>query len=407
MRGMELILGLNRALSFVGLGSAKLEETRRKLKDLKAQMDQLTTYPDKFNRYFAREGWLAHESLDFEVLKAAVDQYENGGPEAGTKVLMEYFSSETLAGRLFFLNRAEELRTRRRLIELAFEDYQAGRYHAVIPVLLMMIDGAVNDAVGKGFHAGNIELDVWDSLTTADGSIEIIKKIFQRSRQKTRAEAITLPYRNGILHGMDLGYDNEVVAAKCWCFLFVVADWIRGKKSEETRQAKFDEEGRVPALRELAQKVSATDRIKAAIDAWKPRKIEADYLEGLNRGVVPEEGTPEAMAIEFLRLWAQRNFGGMSKLYWANENAGTGAHAGELRSMLGSWEFQDYKIDTISDDAPAISMVEFTLNPGAETSAKGTIRLTYETPEGDVHVRGLPGAAWRLIWVQVSSTASG
>lgn len=216
MRGLKLILGINRALRLVGLGSRRLEETRQQLKELKAQMDEMAGYPDRFNRYFAEDGWLAHGSLDFEVLKTAVDKYETAGPEAGTAVLIDYFSPENLKGRLFFLNLAEELRVRRRLVELAFDDYCAGRHHAVVPVLLAMIDGAVNDAVGIGFHADGIELDVWDSMTTADGSINVIKGIFQRSRRKTRTETITVPYRNGILHGMDLGYDNEVVAAKCW-----------------------------------------------------------------------------------------------------------------------------------------------------------------------------------------------
>ena len=32
----------------------------------------------------------------------------------------------------------------------------------------------------------------------------------------TRAEEIQIPYRHGIVHGMDLGYNNKYVAAKCW-----------------------------------------------------------------------------------------------------------------------------------------------------------------------------------------------
>jgi hypothetical protein len=402
IQGFDLILGINGALRLVGLGSEKLAETRQQLKELKAQMEQMADYPDRFNRYFAEDGWLAHGSLDFDVLKDAVDQYESGGLDAGTAVLMRYFSPENLDGRLFFLNWAEELRVRRRLVELAFEDYRAGRYHAVVPVLLMMIDGAVNDAVGKGFHAGGIELDAWDSMTTADGSIDIIKSIFHRSRRKTRTEEISLPYRNGILHGMDLGYDNEVVAAKCWCFLFVVADWIVAKKSEDARQARFEEEGRTPSWGELAQQLAANQRMKGELESWRPRDIDAEYLSGLSGGCAPDQDTPEATAVQFLELWARRNFAGMSKLYWASDNPGSGGHVGEVRDLLGDRIFQTYRIDAIADEGASMSMVDVTLNPDGEEPATCTIRLIYETPDGEVTVRGSPEGSWRLMWAQVN-----
>lgn len=407
MQGLDLILGINGALRLIGLGSAKLDETRKQVCELKSQMDQLADYPDRFNRYFAEDGWLAHGSLNFEVLKAAVDQYESAGPEAGTAVLLDYFAPKNLDGRLFFLNWAEEFRIRRRLIELAFEDYRARRYHAVVPVLLMMIDGAVNDAVGKGFHADGFELDVWDSMITADGSIEIIKTIFQRSRRKTRTETITLPYRNGILHGMDLGYDNEVVAAKCWCLLFVVTDWIVAKKSEDQRRAKFEKEGHIPSWTELAQQLAANERARAALEAWCPRVIDADYLSDLNRGILPGKDTPEATAVQFLDVWVGRNFGRMSKLYWTAANPGSGKHAGELRESLGGWAFQTYKIEAITDEAPAISVVEAILNPDTEAPFACMIRLVYETPQGDVSTRGLPGATWRVVWARADAKVAG
>ena len=406
MRGSDLILGINRALRLVGLGSEKLAETRQQLTELKAQMEQMADYPDRFNKYFAEDGWLAHGSLDFGVLKDAVDQYEAVGPDAGTAILMRHFSPENLDGRLFFLNWAEELRVRSRLIHLAFDDYQAGRHHAVIPVLLMMIDGAVNDAVGKGFHANGIELDAWDSMTTADDSIDVIKAIFQRSRRKTRTEEISLPFRNGILHGMDLGYDNEVVAAKCWCFLFVVADWIVAKKSEDVRHAKFEEETRTPTWSELAQQIAANERAKAALDAWSPRNLDPGYLSGLNDGRAPDEGSPEATAIEFLELWSRRNFGGMSDLYWASDNPGSGAHAGEVRELLGDQTFAVYRIDVITDEGAGIAMVDATLDPDGEEPTPCTIRLIYETPDGQVAVRGLAGGSWRLVWAQIDYTRS-
>jgi hypothetical protein len=405
MRNMQIMLGINGALRIVGLGSAKLEEAHQQLKDLQAQLDQMADYPDRFNKHFAEDGWLAHGSLDFNVLKKAVSQYELSGPDAGTSVLMDYFSPENLEGRLFFLNWADELRARRRLVELAFEDYRAGRYHAVVPVLLMMIDGALNDAIGKGLHTEGIELDVWDSITTADGSIDIIKSIFQRGRRKTRTEPITVPYRNGILHGMDLGYDNEVVAAKCWCFLFVIADWIVAKKTEAARQAKFEEEGRVPSWREIAEQLADNERAKQELDSWRPRELGSEFLRDLNEKRHPEVSTPEATAFEFLELWSHCNYGGMSKLYWGADRPGP--RAGEVREILGDWVFGGYRIDSVLDEAPAISVVTATLEPTSAEPLCCTIRLLYGTPEGDARVRGVPGGVWRLVWAHIDAVGSG
>lgn len=38
-------------------------------------------------------------------------------------------------------------------------------------------------------------------------------------------QQIDMPYRHGIMHGMDLGYDNKIVAAKTWATLFSLRDW--------------------------------------------------------------------------------------------------------------------------------------------------------------------------------------
>ena len=150
--------------------------------------------------------------------------------------MLDHYGPDQVAQRIFFLDHVEQLHVRRKLIDYALEDDRAGRYYSAVPLLLMVIDGAMNDATGKGFHASDITLDVWDSLMVADGAIYKIKEIFQKGRKKTRTERIDVPYRNGILHGMDLGYDNSTVTAKCWCFLFIVRDWLVSKKSEAERK---------------------------------------------------------------------------------------------------------------------------------------------------------------------------
>lgn len=403
MLGMQRLTDVARLVPIPGIDSEQVVSTRRRLDELQNQIDQMTSYFNRFNDHLAQEGWLAHASLKFEVLKSAVDAFEAEGAAAAHAVMMDYYSPESLKDRLFFLNWSEELRVRRRLVNLAFDDYCAGRYHAVVPVLLMMMDGAVNDAVGKGFHAATIDLDCWDSITAADGAIENVKRIFQRSRKKTRTEEIDAPYRHGILHGVDLGYDTAVVAAKCWCFMFVVSDWIVAKTSEEERRTKFDDEGRTPSWRELGEKLANNKRVKQQLEAWRPRDIDTSYLESLGEGEAPESTEPEVVAIELLRLWSRGNFGGMSKLHWRVAHPGTGQHAGDLRSLMGEVCFDAFRITSIVDEAAAITQVTAVLSSEGRDLGTCTIRLTYETEAGEVAVRGLPGAAWKVVWARLDS----
>lgn len=386
----------------VGLGSKRLADLERELETIRAQMHDLADYPERFNRYFSKVGWLVHGHLDFTTMKRAVEEYEANGLSAATGVLLQYFEPESLRDRLFFLNGVEELRIRRRFIDLAFEDYQSKRYHAVVPLLLMLIDGAVNEAVGKGFHAEALNLDVWDSLTAADGAINDIKSIFQQSRRKTRTDAIQLPYRNGILHGMDLGYDNEIVAAKCWCFLFVVADWIADKKTEAARRDKFAKETRVPTLRELATQLAENERMKKATEGWSARHITQKQLDALNCKQSPDPGTPEEIVIRFLDYWVARNYGGMARLYWAAVNPESGRYAGEVRASLGDIVVDSYVLDEIRDDAAAITEVKVTLSQANRKSSCYYFRMIYESKTGKALPRDLPGGAWRVVGVRPS-----
>jgi hypothetical protein len=405
-RGLGQLLRVNSFLMRVGLGSKKLAGLKREVEEVRARMHELADYNERFNRCFSKEGWLAFGSFSFEVLKQAVDECEAGRLGDATERLMRHFGPESVGDQLSRLNGVGELRVRRRLIDLAFTDYEAGRYHAVIPVLLMVIDGAVNDAVGVGFHADGVDLSAWDSLTAADGAIYDIKSIFQRGRRTTRTEAISVPYRNGILHGMDLGYDNETVAAKCWCFLFVVADWIKDKKSEAVRQERFAEETRIPSLRELFGQISDNERMKQANEEWSPRRFLPEDVRAMGHERPADPGTPEEVVLRFLDLWAQRNYGGMAKLYWAHARPESPRLAGDVRALLGDVSIEAYRLERIDDEGSGVSQVTALVNPESDRPRRYVARMIFESDSGEVLPRSLPGGTWRVVWVQESESQS-
>lgn len=399
-RGLSPFLRVNSMLCRIGLGSQKLTEAQRQLAEVRAGMRELADYNDRFNRHFSKDCWLAYGSIDFTVVKFAVDEYEAGRSDAANAALMQYFGPGSVGDRLHLLNGVEGFRVRRRLIDLALVDYQAGRYHAVVPVLLMLMDGAANDVGGKGLHAEEFDSEVWDSLTAAGGALDKVKAVFQQGRRKTRVEPILVPYRNGILHGMDLGYDNETVAAKCWCLLFVVADWIADKKSETRRQERFAEEARVPSLRELTAQIAENQRMKEANEAWSARQFRPDQVRGLGREERADPGTPEETVLRFLDLWAACNYGRMARLYWTHAEPESKGHAGHVRALLSGVSVGSYRLDQIDDEGPGVSQVIAVINPESNHPCRYLVRMICETDSGDVLPRGLPGGAWRVVWIQ-------
>src|SRR3970040_376253 len=123
--------------------------------------------------------------------------------------------------------RTEAFEPRRELTKLALDDYRVGRYHASIPVLLAQIDGLVSELHERqrGFFAEDADMQAWDSLAAHSKGLNQLSAIFRKGRRKTSTERIDIPYRHGILHGRDLGYANQIVAAKTWAALFAVREW--------------------------------------------------------------------------------------------------------------------------------------------------------------------------------------
>ncbi len=393
MDGLGVLLRINKLLRCFGLGSKEIAGLESRFMEIQGQLREYTEYPDRFNKIFAADGWLAHDSLNFDVLKQAVDTYFSHGKEQAAQILLTYYGPEQVADRAFLFNHATELSVRRRFIDFALTENAAGRHYSAVPLLLMVIDGAVNDAFGKGFHTSGLSLDVWDSLMAADGAIYNIKEIFQRGRKKTRIESIEMPFRNGILHGMDLGYDNPIVTAKCWCFLFVVRDWILAKKSESTRREAYQRKIHVPNLRELATQFSSTNRLRAASDAWEPRQIDAAYLNSLIDSGAAEEGTPEVVVLHCLAFWKRRNYAGMAQLFLSRVLGSARA----IREQFGDTNVESYSLRRIVDAAPVIAEVDAETNSGA---AIWTFRLIREDKNGNPVPANLAGGHWQIVWIR-------
>jgi hypothetical protein len=57
-------------------------------------------------------------------------------------------------------------------------------------------------------------------------------RTFTKSFKARIDEPVYDPYRNGIVHGNIINFDNRIVAAKAWNRLFVVADWADARRKQ-------------------------------------------------------------------------------------------------------------------------------------------------------------------------------
>ena len=128
------------------------------------------------------------------------------------------------------------------------------RYLATAPLLLIVADGVGEDVFQKSIFSEGVNLEELHSLAGHPDALPKLVYQMCRTRRKTTEEYVSFPYRNGILHGRDLGYGNRLITAKCWSFLSNIADVIRA------REAKMDD-------------VEMRDAAVQAAESWGGREV--------------------------------------------------------------------------------------------------------------------------------------
>jgi hypothetical protein len=202
---------------------------------------------------------------------------------------------------------------------------------------------------------------------------------------------------------MDLGYDNPIVTAKSWCFLFAVRDWLVSKKTEAERKRTLEEEKRVPTWGEVIAQVQRVNKLKRAIEDWCPRVITPQYIEELNQTMGADEALPEAIVLRFLALWKKRNYGQMAQLFWRRLVDSTKKYAGEVREQYGVTCVERYEILRIDDKAGAIAEIDVRITEPRGRIGTWTFRLVREDERGDMVLANLEGGTWQIMWLHKAS----
>jgi hypothetical protein len=390
---------LGPVLGLFGVDTNQMQEALAQADELERMADELATIPDRFNDLFAGRGWIIYDFMNVEVAKAAITKAESGDIDGAEADLVDYYSPETVEWKLLTMLGIKAFRPRMPIAEKALDDYREGRYHACVPVVLTLMDGLVNELHEKrrGFFAEEVDLQAWDSIAAHSKGLNALTRIFQTGRYKTTAEPITLPYRNGILHGMDLGYDNKMVAAKTWAALFATRDW-----AVRVEQGTLKEQPEKPKKTwgELFQQIRETAEDRSRLEAWKPREIRlGEDVPVSGEAGDFKEGTPEHALAEFLNYWRARNYGYMTRRLPVREREPMNKAAARVRENFSAKKLQGFELQSIGENAAALTLIEVKLRyeeDGKPVERALTFRLINESADGSACVSGKPGSGWSV-----------
>jgi len=299
------------ALKLLGLLLPKAQ--RKQLKDLESEHRRIIRIVDTFYGLLGERNWVFTGDFNLPAIEHVVSAEEASIAEA--RIIEYYKSADRIAFPLRRLQRFAAMRPRIPLLKKALVDYEAGRYYSTVLVLLSVMDGFVNDldtASRQGLHARPVEdMVAWDSVIGHHLGLSHAHQSFVRSFYKTDTTEVAELFRNGIVHGTLVNFDNEVVATKAWNRLFAVADWADARE----RQVKPAEP--TPTLRESLTRWKAVQDQKAKLEEWRPHQ----HVPGASADSTSEVASTCA---DFLLRWQKKQ--------WAP----AGAHFMELGSSRSS-----------------------------------------------------------------------
>ena len=337
------------------------KKKRQQIKELETSLANMIYLIESFNKYFSDAGWCAYDSMNMPLMENAVKAYEAGGIDAGEQVLIQYYQTDVKDIMHWLKNKAKPFRERYELIKCAFDDHFAERYHASVPLFLIIIDGAVNDYTkSKGFFAEGTDVSAWDCLVGCGDGLTKIKDIFKKGRNKTNHDEIRLPYRNGILHGRDLNYANKYVSCKCISLMFALADWMNMKDSENTRKQKFEKECNPPPISESLKKIKQNAIDRQEIQKWVKRDIKIGETISATPTIEECKDFPYLLPlISAFNAWSTRNYGSLSvwfKNVFSYESSDK-KRAGECRKLFDHKNLISYELEEIEERALALTKI--------------------------------------------------
>jgi len=386
-------------IPFIYKLSPKIKSFKEQFIEIQNQ-SSILTLPDQFNGLFSKEGWICYGALNKSILKESVKLGLENRIEEARMLLIDSINEESINQILLKCQLRKHFESRVTLLELLKLDYQAGRYHACIPLLLALIDGLANDiSAHVGFFAGKTDLELFDSITAHETGLPFLKTIMNSSRTTTTTKEISIPYRNGILHGRDLNFANKEVASKCWWVLASLIEWSDEKQLN--KQAKEP-----MSFQENFKKYQRTQDLSKRIDSWqkRPNKSESYWMENTLETI--ETDSPEYFLLVFLEAWKAKQWGKMTPLLLHNISKHVGKATKEVVNDYKEIELRSYQIKYLEDQTASntriLTLLEFMKN-GMLSSIDLDISLLFaDSANGLPELRGEANGQWYVLQLSLS-----
>lgn len=279
----EMIAQVNVVLQFMD------KQNQKELLQIKANAEKILRV---FNAIHFCNHILDARGLHFigdepiDVVFEVEDKIRKGLIDEAEDTFVSYYRTD-FEVRYIRLVRLPNYELRKDIIEKAHAHFLQGDYISCVPLVLMMADGAANDVLPKGIFAEGTDMEIWNCVGTEYGIVDYLKS-FTQSRKMTRGDEITIPYRNGILHGRDTGYGTEKVALKAWALLFNICDLIINKKNSVHEKKKYDEqqekkqEDRARFAKDPLGEFLRLVRKLQQLSTWVPIKKPEEWLDEMS-----------------------------------------------------------------------------------------------------------------------------
>lgn len=332
--------------AFELLGFLLSSDQAAEMSRLRTELTRMSSLVDRFYGLLGQRNWVYSDQFDMTAVGTILDTEDSA--EAERRLIAHYNESEHLKRGVMRLRRHKELRARLPLVEKAFIDHKSGRYYSVVLVLLVVMDGFVNEldpAHRKGLHAREVpEMVAWDSVVGHHLGLSHAHASFVKSFFKTDETEVVELHRNGILHGTLPNFDNQIVATKAWNRLFAIADWAIARRKHA--------EPVVPqtTLRESLQRWQDVQAHKKQLDEWEPHECDGDD---------PECEVASATR-DFLARWEAKQWGPMGAAFpsFGSTQRTVGQRAREAKDLYATHDLTAWLVDTIRHSAAAVALVD-------------------------------------------------
>lgn len=360
---------------------------RNDLKKLEAQLREMSDAVDDFYTLLGERHWIFHDHLNLENVRTIL-MHNKGVEDAERQFIALYNDPEFLRFAIMRCNGFEALRKRMHLVEKARDDCFAGRYYSCIYLLLSVADGFVNEfeSEHRGLHTRTSEeLSAWDSPISLHKGISSVHRVFLKQISETITEPVYELYRNGIMHGTVLNFDNIVVATKAWNMLFAVMDWTTAKTKAETPKPPEK------SWKEVFNQIIENGKDKKLLEAWSPcvlRKGEPGF----------EVDSAFVACTDYLEAWKNKNYGKMSK-YLSNIIVSSHGNAMPkiVREDYAAYPLESFDILALNHTAAAVCELEVMVKVADKDEQTVMLRWLYEGKKGEVTMLPKGNGEWRFM----------